>query len=137
MTRPVIDTDIIIRLVSGDDLVRQVAARDLFARIERGEETTQAPVTVIADAVFVLASPQLYALPRGEVAERLRALVRLPGFRVRDRRVVLRALDVYESTRLDFGDAMIVASAVASGSHAVYSYDRHFDRFPDIERIEP
>lgn len=137
MTIPFGDTDIIVRLLTGDDLAKQVAARALFQQVADGTLTIAAPVTVIADAVFVLASPRLYRLPRAQVRALLVPLVRLPHFRVRNRRSVLRALDLYATTNLDFGDAFIVATMEQQGARELYSYDTDFDRIPGIVRQTP
>jgi len=134
---PYVDTDVIIRLLTGDDLAKQAASTTLFEAVERGEATVTAPDTVIADAVYVLASPRLYNVPRSEVAAMLSRLLRLPGFRVKNRRVVLAALALYGSRNLDFGDAMIAAAMRQDGSRELYSYDAGFDRLPDITRREP
>jgi predicted nucleic-acid-binding protein len=99
--------------------------------------TVAAPDTVIADAVYVLSSPRLYKLPRPQVQALLSPLVRLRYFRVQNRGQILRALDLYASTNLDFGDALIVASMEASGSKTLYSYDTDFDRIPQITRRAP
>src|SRR6266511_4024405 len=102
MPDPFLDTNIIIRLVTGDDLGKQASSAQLFKDIEDGKLTVAAPDTVIADAVFVLVSPRTYNLPR---------LVRLPNFKVQNRRIVLRALDLFgSSSRLDFGDTMLLAA---------------------------
>ncbi len=134
---PVIDTDVIVRLLTGDDLQKQARARDLFKRIEIGEVTVFAPVTVIADCVYVLASPSLYKIPRTEVVGLLRPILRLRGFRLQDRRTVLRALDLYAAAALDFGDAYVAASMERLGSQRVYSYDTDYDRVKGIKRSEP
>src|SRR5687767_10097055 len=98
MSVPFVDADVIVRLLTGDDPAKQVAARAFFDRIETGKLVVATPATTIADAVFVLASPKLYALPRQEVSELLSALVRLPNFRVSERPAVLRALDLFGTT---------------------------------------
>jgi predicted nucleic acid-binding protein len=49
---------------------------------------------------------------------------------------VLRALDLYATTRLDVGDALLIA-AMEEGAVDLHSYDRHFDRIPGITRREP
>jgi len=59
-------------------------------------------------------------------------------FRRYYRQAVLAALALYGATpRLDFGDALIIASMQASGSTTVYSYDAQFDKIPDIRRQQP
>lgn len=137
MTLPFIDTDVIVRLLARDDPAKQAAAAELFEAIAAGTLTVTAPDTVIADAVYVLSSPRLYRLSRAQVSALLTPLVRLPGFRVANRRAVLRALDLYGTTSLGFGDALIVASMEQTGSQIVYSFDRHFDAVPGIVRQEP
>lgn len=138
MTLPIVDTDVIIRLVTGDDPQKQAASLALFERVESGALTVTAPVTVIADAAYVLKSRNIgYDIPRHEVAAKLGALVSIPGFHVQRRRVVLRALSLYGTMNLDFGDCFIIASMEDSGSETVYSWDRHYDRIPGIERREP
>ncbi len=137
MTQPFIDTDVIIRFLTGDDPEKQAAASALFEQVEQGLLAVQAPDTVIADAVYVLSSPRLYHLARGEILEMLAALVRLPQFHIQNRWSVLQALDIYASTRLDFGDALIIASMQQQGSQVLYSYDADFDRIEGITRREP
>lgn len=90
MSDAFLDTDIIIRLLTGDDVEKQRRAKLFFERIERAELRVHAPLTVIADAVFVLSSPRLYHLPRTEIVALLMPLLRLPGFRVRNRRIVIK-----------------------------------------------
>ncbi|HVB75722.1 MAG TPA: PIN domain-containing protein [Ktedonobacteraceae bacterium] len=137
MTQPFIDTDVIIRLLTGDDPVKQESATSLFDQVEQGLLTLTAPDTVIADAVFVLSSPRLYHIARGEIQEMLTTLVRLPHFQVENRFNVLRSLEIYGSSNLDFGDTLIIASMEQQNSRILYSYDKGFDRIQGVNRQEP
>jgi predicted nucleic acid-binding protein len=137
MILPYIDTDVIIRFLTGDDPDKQARTAALFAEIEAGQLEVAAPVTVIADAVYVLSSPRLYHLPRGEVRELLLPILRLPNFRLHNRRAVLRALDLYVDGNLDFGDALIVAFMEQHRSEILYSYDGDFDGIPGVTRRTP
>lgn len=137
MSAAYIDTDVIVRFITGDDPAKMRAAADLFADVEAGRLTLACPVTTIADAVYVLTSRQLYALDRALVTSTLKALLDLSHFRVADRRSVRRALDIFAQTRLDFGDAMLVAAMEVAGVAVLYSYDRDFDRLPQVTRREP
>jgi predicted nucleic acid-binding protein len=137
VSRPRIDTDVIVRLLTGDDPAKQAAAAQLFQDVEDGQCVVAAPVTVIADAVFVLCSKRLYNLPRAQAAAALSRLVQIPGFRVDRRRTVMAALALFGATTVDFGDCMIVATMQQAGSTVLFSYDQDFDRFPSIKRQEP
>ena len=137
MTTPFIDTDVIIRFLTGDDPKKQVAATALFEQVEQGTLTVATPDTVIADAVYVLSSPRLYHLARSEVRELLTALIQLPHFQVQNRLAVLRALELYGSSKLDFGDVLIIACMEQQHSQILYSYDADFDRLDSINMQEP
>ncbi len=133
MSDPFVDTDVIIRLLTADDLSKQAASAHLFEQVEVGTLSLAAPDTVIADAVFVLSSPRLYRRSRAEVVALLSALVRLPHFHVQRRRNVLRALELYGTTNLDFGDVMIAAAMEQARSPYLYSYDA--DLIGSVESI--
>jgi predicted nucleic acid-binding protein len=49
----------------------------------------------------------------------------------------LRAVEAYETERLDFAEAYLVACAESTGVNKVASFDRSLDRITTIERIEP
>jgi predicted nucleic acid-binding protein len=132
-----IDADVIVRFLTGDDPKKQQRATQLFERVERGEVQITTPVTTVADVVYVLSSKRLYAVERPKIAAMLIALLRLPGFAMKQSESVLRALTLYGSSDLDFGDALIAASMLTDGVDALYSYDRDFDKLTGIQRLEP
>ena len=49
----------------------------------------------------------------------------------------VRAIEVYETDRLDFAEAYLVACAESTGVGCVASFDRSIDRVKTVERIEP
>jgi predicted nucleic acid-binding protein len=51
-----LDTNIILRAITKDDLVKSHACAELFLRVQRGEEQLETSQSVIAEAVYVLAS---------------------------------------------------------------------------------
>ena len=63
--------------------------------------------------------------------------IMLPHFLVENKRAVLRALSLYGSVTLDFGDALLAAAMEREGASELYSFDRDFDRSPWLNRREP
>jgi predicted nucleic acid-binding protein len=138
LTDPYVDTDVLIRLITGDDPAKQRAAARLFHNVATGKLRLRAPASVIADAVFVLSSPRTYGFDRPRVRAALGPLLDLPGFEVAEQTVLRRALDLYVAhPHLDFGDAMIVAAMQLEGATELYAYDQDFDRIPGVVRLEP
>lgn len=138
MSTAFVDTDVIIRFLTGDDPIKQAAARRLFGRARKGDSLLTVPHTVIADAVYVLRSRRLYHLPKPVIAEMLSALLSQTGFKIEDRQSVLDALNLYgEYNKLDFTDALIIAMMWRNVDSLLYSYDGDYDTFPGISRREP
>lgn len=132
-----IDTDVIIRLLTGDDEQKRKDAKFLFEQVAEEDLVLYAPDTVIADAVFVLSSPNLYRLPQTKIRDLLVVLLRLSNFKVQNKQVVIKALDLYATANIDFGDAMLAVLTHESQEKLIYSYDHDFDKIPDIKRKEP
>lgn len=137
MSAPFLDTNVILRYLTGDDPQKQAATSLLFDRIQRGELEVTIPLLVIDEASYVLASNRNYGLPWDEVADLLSALIRTPGIRVDNKELVLESLGIVKANGVDFADAYIVAAMRRAGVSTVYSYAHDFNRFSDIQRIEP
>ncbi len=131
-----LNTDIILRYLTRDDDEKAARCLELLRRAERGEEELFLPEAILTEAVSVLSSRRLYALPRERVRDLLAAVVGLRGVRMPDKAVCLEALDLYGETELDFEDALMVAHLRALGADGLYSYGLHFDG-TDLERVEP
>jgi predicted nucleic-acid-binding protein len=90
---------------------------------------------VLAECVYVLES--FYEVERTRVADLMRAALALSAVSVVDAQLLLRALEVYETERLDFAEAYLVASAEATGVEKILSFDRAIDRVGTVSRVEP
>lgn len=90
---------------------------------------------VVAEIVYVLES--FYEVPTEEVARLVRSVVAFAPIRTLDPALLLRSLEVYETHRVDFAEAYLVASAESAGVRDIVSFDRSLDRVSTINRIEP
>ena len=90
---------------------------------------------ILAEVIYVLAS--VYELDRHATAQAARAMVTFPAIVVDDDELLLRAIEVYESDRLDFAEAYLVASAERSGVRAIASFDKTVSRVSSVELIQP
>ena len=126
-----VDTNVLIRHLTGDP--PDMAAR-ATAALASGEPLLLADL-VLAECVYVLQS--FYEVPRARVAQLMRSAIALPSIETVDPRSLLRALEVYETERLDFAEAYLVAQAEATGVEAIVSFDRSIDRVAGITRREP
>jgi len=126
-----VDINILVRHLTGDP-PDQAARATRF--LTTADELLLADL-VVAEVVYVLES--FYEVPRARVAELVRAIVAFPAVVVLDPALLLRALEVYETDRLDFAEAYLVAQAERSGVGVVASFGKAIDRVGTVRRLEP
>ncbi|MEY2469857.1 MAG: hypothetical protein QOF21_2555 [Actinomycetota bacterium] len=90
---------------------------------------------VVAEFVHVLAS--FYKQDRSAIATAVRALVSFDSIVTIDAGLIIRAVEIYETARIDFAEAYLVACAEVTGVRRVASFDKSIDRVTTIERVEP
>jgi predicted nucleic acid-binding protein len=126
-----VDTNILVRHLTGDP--PEMAAQ-ATAYLSSASELFLCDL-VVAETVYVLES--FYKSPREETAEAVRSLVAFRSIITVDPALLLRATEVYETDRLDFAEAYLVASAETTGINKVASFDSSIDRIGSIERVNP
>lgn len=134
---PPIDTNVIIRYLTRDNPDQSHRAHLLFRKLASNTEQAGLSEGVLVEAVQVLSSSRLYNMARGTIRDRLSAIIRSPGVRLRPKRRYLRALDIYADSSLDFVDALLIAQAERLAAKTVISYDRQIGREAGITRVEP
>jgi predicted nucleic acid-binding protein len=126
-----VDTNILVRHLTGDPPdMAQRATRYLAS-----ERHLLLADLIVAETVDVLES--FYEAPRSGVAEAIRSLIAFDSVVCVDPALLLRALEVYETDRLDFAEAYLVACAETTEVGRVASFDQAIDRVDTVERVEP
>lgn len=126
-----VDTNVLIRHLTGDPPKLAVRATT-YLRRERELFLTD---LVAAETMYVLES--FYEAPRGQVAQAVRSLLAFDSIVCVDPALLLRAIEVYETDRVDFAESYLVACAETTGVGRVASFDRSIDRVGTVERVEP
>jgi predicted nucleic acid-binding protein len=126
-----IDTNIIVRHLTGDPPAMAERATRFFAS-QRDLLLTD---LILAETVYVLES--FYEASRDQVAEAIRSMIAFESIVCVDPAMLLRAIEVYETDRLDFAEAYLVASAESTQVGRIASFDQAIDRVKTVERVEP
>jgi predicted nucleic-acid-binding protein len=128
-----VDTNVVIRHLTGDppDMARRASQ---FLAEARPGELLLADL-VLAEIVYVLES--VYDVDRPAVSEAARSIITFPAIAVTDPELLLRAVEVYETDRLDFAEAYLVACAERSGIGSVASFDKAIRRATSVRLLEP
>ncbi len=129
--RAFIDTNVLIRHLTGDPPTQARRATAMLA----GRHELILTDLVMAELIYVLES--FYGRPRAEVAMLARSLLAVEAIHAVDDLLLLRSIELYESERLSFAEAYLVAGAEVSGITHVASFDRRIDRVKTVRRVEP
>jgi predicted nucleic acid-binding protein len=127
----IIDTNVLVRHLTGEP-PEMAACATAYLETERELLLTD---LIVAETVYVLES--FYQAPRHQVAEAMRSLIAFDSIVCVDPALLLRAIEVYETDRIDFAEAYLVACAESTRISKIASFDRSIDRVDTIERIEP
>lgn len=132
-TRYLVDTNVLLRFLSGQPATQAAAVRKLFDRAAAGEIVIDASPVIVAETLYTLIS--FYGVDRKAAAEKLSLLLQQHGVKVRDESQVLLALETLQTANIGFADAFLAACATEE-KVAVASFDTDFDKLK-VVRFEP
>lgn len=132
--RYLVDTNVLLRFLTGEPVGQALAVKALFARAAEGEMILEVSPVVVAETLYTLLS--YYEIERKLAVEKLQKLLRRPGFKVRDDAAVFSAFERLNTANVGFADAFLAAMG-AGENVAIASFDRDFDKFKDVKRYEP
>ncbi len=106
MAETVVDTNILIRLITGDvpeqaNQVKSILSTAPTASIEL-------PLYVLSEAAYVLSFNPIYRLPRAQIAASFDTIIYLDAFEL-DRPLAGQAINLFRSSKFDFVDCLLLA----------------------------
>lgn len=136
-----LDANIILRVLAqstdSEGQKRAEIGRSLLRQADRGEIDITTSDAILAEVAFVLTSRKHYQLPAENAAALISSIVRLRGFRHREKATILRSLDIWaQRPQLGFVDALTAAYALEPGIQLA-TFDTDFDDLSHISRWTP
>ena len=135
MRKKFIDTNIFLRYLTKDDLLKYDRSREIF---KQGMEDKIALATsgmVIAELIWTLSS--YYRIPKADVIEKVSIIVSTESLYIPDKNIIADALILYSRKNIDYIDAYNAVFMKYHGVDEIYSYDRDFDAIEGVTRVEP
>ena len=102
-----LDTNIIIRFLVGDNEEHLAKSTEYFEQIELGSMEVEILSDVLREAFFVLT--KFYKLPKIEVISDLKTILSFEGVVNKDKVILFETLSIIENKNIDFVDALICA----------------------------
>jgi predicted nucleic-acid-binding protein len=130
-----VDTNFFIRYLTNDDPVKADRVERLLDDAAAGKMKLVTTEMVIAEVVWVLESG--HSLKNVSIAPLVRGILATPGLDVINGALVARAIEIYESTNIDFIDGYSAAAMEKQGITEPYSFNRkHISRLKVTDRKE-
>lgn len=120
MASYLLDTNVLVRFLTGDNAEHLAETRELFALAEKGEHSLSIAPLVVAETIFVLRS--VYKHEYKEISGRLQILISQRWLKVEERQILLTALSLL-ADGTHFVDAYLAAKAKAE-SVELFTFDR-------------
>ena len=120
-----IDTNIIIRFLIGDNDEHLAVSSEHFRQIENGEIQAEILSEVLMEAYFVLT--KFYKIDEAEVLQDLKAILCLEGVVNRDKAILIETLNIIEHKHIDFVDALICAKCRLQ-NYKKLNFDKDLDK---------
>lgn len=126
-----IDANLLIRYFTQDDPKKAQKIQDLFRDLK---QTIILPDIIVAETAWTLSS--YYRFDRDEIATRLASLLNLPNLEL-NRELITRTIWLFRNLNISFIDAYLSAYCEIEKLEGIYSYDKDFNKIPQVKRFEP
>jgi predicted nucleic-acid-binding protein len=127
-----LDTNILLRFLLRDDPLQTAQARTLFQSFST-EQPGWVGIATILEIAWVLTKNK--AMDREAVAKAILDLLSLDTVNVEGADAVAWAVQAFRSTKADFADCLIAASARAAGCSKIVTFDRIAARDAGMELL--
>lgn len=120
-----IDANIIIRFLVGDDEKLYEKAAKIFESIEKGKQKVIICEAVMIEVYFVMT--KFYKLPKVEVINDLKRILSLDAVMNNDKSILLETLSILEYTNIDFVDALLCSKSKFL-DYEILSFDNDIEK---------
>ncbi|MFW5720679.1 MAG: PIN domain-containing protein [Candidatus Dojkabacteria bacterium] len=123
-----IDTNILVRIIAGDNKKHRHEAVTILLKCIQGEEEGFIEDSVVAEVLYVLTSKKLYNFPRDEVTARLIALISPEGIYHTYKPQLIYALAAFGEGTEDFVDCLAILYMETGIVDGIASFDRKVNK---------
>lgn len=117
----IFDTNIILRYLLRDLEDQYVAVQGKLKRLKQAGGVAVVFGEVVAECIHVM--EKLYRTTRTDIVSILKPFLQTEVISLEDKNTVLKALSMYESTRLSYVDCLIIQKSWKSGTN-IFSFDK-------------
>ena len=127
------DTNMFLRYLTNEphELAEKVST--FFNKMELGIYKLYVCDMVVSELVYVL--EKVFELSKKEICEKIKALMLKKNIIMENKQIVFKSLDAYRDLNINFVDAYIYSHLSKKRVTKVFSFDKHFKKFENIDII--
>ncbi len=129
-----VDTNILIRFLTGDDQQQAQKVYAVFKAAEREKEELFVSLLVMLEMIWVLESA--YGISRADILNAIDDLTRMPIFKFERPSVLQQLLRAAPQNTHDLSDLLIAQSAKENGCKTVLTFDKKASKFNLFELVK-
>ena len=130
-----VDTNIFLRFLTRDQEKQFQACRRLFVRAKQGKIKLTTSALVVFELIWTITS--YYQESKESVIEKMMSILDFPNLAIEHEELFLESLLLWQQQNTEFNDAFNYMLAKRKKIRDIYSFDKHFDTFPQVTRQEP
>jgi predicted nucleic-acid-binding protein len=129
-----LDTNILIRFLTGDDDTQAKKVYALFKQSESERKELFVPLVVVLEMIWVLES--VYDISRAEIIETVDDLLSMPVLKFEQPAVLQQLVHFAPKNTVDLSDILIAGSAKISGCSVILTFDKKAAKHDRFELVD-
>jgi predicted nucleic-acid-binding protein len=129
-----IDTNILIRFLTGDDELQAKKVYLIFKKAESEKNELFVPLLVVLEMIWVLES--VYEVSRKEILDSISDLLLMPILKFDHQSALQQLVHSAQGNKYDLSDLLIAHSAKINGCETVITFDKKAAKFKLFEFLK-
>jgi predicted nucleic-acid-binding protein len=129
-----IDTNILVRFLTGDDERQAKKVYSIFKKAETEKIELFVPLVVVFEMIWILES--VYEAARAEILNAIGDLLLMPIFKFDQQPAIQQFIHSAQGNKYDLSDLLIAHSAKINGCEAVLTFDKKASKFNLFELVK-
>ncbi len=122
-----LDTNILVRFLTGDDEIQAKKVYNIFKEAESSKNDFFVPLLVVLELIWVLESA--YNITRLEILDSLSELLLMPILKFEQQSALQQFISSARGNRYDLSDLLIAHSSKLQGCESVLTFDKKASKF--------
>jgi predicted nucleic-acid-binding protein len=129
MKKYLLDCNIILRLITKDNLELYQIARTIFNRAENNDYKLIITPIIVAECVYVLSSKKLFNISKEKIFLVLKTVFNQKNIILEEFETIFKALEIFVLNNMDFADCYLLAKNQVDNLFGIQTFDKKIIKY--------